>query len=134
MTETEPGPEDLPSDALPSDPEALRLFIREVMAERDAAVARCARLEHLLSVARNAQYGRSSEKLNDDQLRFALEDVEQAVAAVEAEEDRSNPTKSRERAAARRANRGALPEHLPRIVETIAPDDTACPCCQRADA
>ena len=99
------------------------------MAERDAAVARCARLEHLLSVARNAQYGRSSEKLNDDQLRFALEDVERAVAAVEAEENRSNPTKSRERAATRRANRGALPEHLPRIVETIAPDDTACPCC-----
>ena len=130
MTETEHGPDDLPSDALPSDPEALRLFIREVMAERDAAVARCARLEHLLSVARNAQYGRSSEKLNDDQLRFALEDVEQAVAAVESEENRSNPTKSRERAAARRANRGSLPEHLPRIVETIAPDDIACPCCR----
>jgi hypothetical protein len=36
------------------------VLVREVIAERDAAIARCARLEHLLDVARNAQYGRSS--------------------------------------------------------------------------
>jgi transposase len=132
MIETAPGPEDVSPQALPTDPEALRVLVREVIAERDAAIARCARLEHLLDVARNAQYGRSSEKLNDDQLHFALEDVEQAVAALEAEEDKANPKKQRERAAARRGNRGALPEHLPRIVETIAPESTACPCCQAA--
>jgi transposase len=107
MIETAPGPEDFSPQALPTDPEALRVLVREVIAERDAAIARCARLEHLLSVARNAQYGRSSEKLDDDQLRFALEDVEQAVTALEAEEDKANPKKQRERAAARRGNRGA---------------------------
>jgi transposase len=127
MIETVPGPEDFSPQALPTDPEALRVLVRELIAERDAAIAR---LEHLLGVARNAQYGRSSEKLNDDQLRFALEDVEQAVAALEAEEDKANPKTQRERAAARRGNRGALPEHLPRIIETIAPESTACPCCQ----
>jgi transposase len=74
MIETAPGPEDVCPQALPTDPEALRVLVREVIAERDAAIARCARLEHLLDVARNAQYGRSSEKLDDDQLRFALED------------------------------------------------------------
>jgi transposase len=108
------------------------VLVREVIAERDAAIARRPRLEHLLDVARNAQYGRSSEKLNDDQLHFALEDVEQAVAALEAEEDKASPKKQRERAAAKRGNRGALPEHLPRIIETIAPESTACPCCQVA--
>src|SRR5687767_10113524 len=72
MIETTPGPEDRSPRALPTDPEALRVLVREVIAERDAAIARCARLEHLLDVARNAQYGRSSEKLDDDQLRFAL--------------------------------------------------------------
>jgi transposase len=30
----------------------------------------------------------------------------------------------------RRASRGALPAHLPRIEVTLAPEDTACPCCQ----
>ena len=83
-------------------------------------------------MARNAQYGRSSEKLNQDQLELALEDVEQAVAGIEAEEDKESPAKSRERAAKRRANRGALPEHLPRIIETIAPESTVCPCCGEA--
>jgi transposase len=30
----------------------------------------------------------------------------------------------------RKANRGALPAHLPRLHETIAPEDTNCPCCR----
>jgi transposase len=127
MTET--PSKDLP-ERIPSDPEALRAFVLEIMAERDAALARCTKLEHLLRVARDAQYGRSSEKLNADQLAFTLEDVEQAVAAIEAQEDKASPAKSRERAAKRRSNRGALPENLPRIVETIAPEDTRCPCCR----
>ena len=33
-------------------------------------------------------------------------------------------------AAKRRANRGALPVHLPRVDVTIEPDDTNCPCCR----
>ncbi len=129
MMEMAPRPQE-PPEKLPSDPEALRAFVREIIAERDAALARCLKLEHLLRVAQNAQFGRSSEKLNADQLEFTLEDVEQAMAAIEAGEDKDNPSKARERAAERRSNRGALPEHLPRIVETIAPKSTLCPCCQ----
>jgi transposase len=30
----------------------------------------------------------------------------------------------------RRANRGALPKHLPRVEVTIEPEDTNCPCCR----
>jgi len=132
MSGTAPSPDELPPQGIPSDPEGLRAFVLEIVAERDAAVARCARLEHLLRVARNAQYGRSSEKLSPDQLEFTLEDVEQAVAAIEAEEDKTSPAKGCERAQKRRANRGALPEHLPRIVETIPPESTVCPCCGKA--
>jgi transposase len=132
MTETAPSPDDLPPHGIPSDPDVLRAFVLEIIAERDAAIARCAKLEHLLRVARNAQYGRSCEKLSADQFEFALEDVEQAVATLEAEEDKTSPAKGRERAAKRRANRGALPEHLPRIVETIAPENTNCACCGSA--
>jgi transposase len=129
MTEAAPSSDVLPPQGIPSDPKTLRTFVLEIIAERDAAIARCAKLEHLLRVARNAQYGRSSEKLSADQLEFTLEDVEQAVAALEAEEDKTSPAKGRERAAKRRANRGALPEHLPRIVETIVPENTSCACC-----
>ena len=78
---------------------------------------RCARLERLLKLAKDAQFGRSSEKLDADQLQLVLEDIEEAVAALEAAEDRANPRVCEKRTAARRTNRGQLPEHLPRIVE-----------------
>jgi hypothetical protein len=41
------------------------------------AAAHRARLEHFLSVVRNAQYRRSSETTSADQLQLAPEDVEQ---------------------------------------------------------
>jgi transposase len=132
MTETAPSTDNPLPEELPADPQALQALVRELIAERDAVMARCEKLEHLLRVARNAQYGRSSEKLNRDQLELTLEDVEQAIAEIEAGEGKESPAKSRERAAKRRANRGALPEHLPRIVETIAPESTVCPCCGEA--
>ncbi len=132
MIERAPSTDDPLPEELPADPQALQALVRELIAERDAVMARCEKLEHLLRVARNAQYGRSSEKLNRDQLELTLEDVEQAIAGIEAGEDKESPAKSRERAAKRRANRGALPEHLPRIVETIAPESTVCPCCGEA--
>jgi transposase len=128
MIETDDSSNLLPN-TLPADPEALRIFALELIAERNVVVTRCKRLEHLLRVAKHARFGHSSEKLNADQLQLVLEDVDQAVAAIEAEENRDNPAKARERAATRRINRGALPEHLPRVVETIAPADTTCPCC-----
>ena len=40
------------------------------------------------------------------------------------------PSWRRDNAAKRRASRGALPAHLPRIEVTLAPEDTACPCCR----
>ena len=105
---------DLP-DELPSDPAELRVFAA-------ALLDRCARLERLLKLAKDAQFGRSSEKLDADQLQLVLEDIEEAVAALEAAEGRANPRTCEKRTAERRANRGQLPEHLPRIVETLMPD------------
>ncbi|MGY4197829.1 hypothetical protein ACVIM9_007170 [Bradyrhizobium sp. USDA 4520] len=104
---------DLP-DELPSDPAELRAFAA-------ALLDRCARLERLLKLAKDAQFGRSSETLDADQLQLVLEDIEEAVAALEAAEDRVNPRTSEKRAAERRTNRGQLPEHLPRISK---------PCCR----
>jgi len=71
---------------------------------------------------------RSSTRI--DQLTLAFEDIEQTIAATEADDDKKDPAGARERAEKRRANRGALPSHLPRVHVTIEPDDTHCPCCR----
>jgi transposase len=113
---------DLP-DELPSDPVELRAFAAVLL-------DRCARLERLLKLANDARFGRSSEKLDADQLQLVLEDLDGAVAALEAVEDRADPKTCKKRTAERRANRGQLPEHLPRIVETLMPAETCCPSCE----
>ena len=77
------------SDVLPSDPAELRAFAA-------ALLERCARLERLLKLANDTRYGRSSEKLAPDQLQLVLEDIDQAVAALEAMEDRAEPCNPRE--------------------------------------
>jgi hypothetical protein len=43
-------------------------------------VERTEKLLHLLQQLRRARFGRSSEKLDAEQLQLALEDIEQAIA------------------------------------------------------
>jgi transposase len=121
------------TDPLPADAEALRALLRSAFAERDAAIAErdCLaeqndRLRHLLRQLQRAQFGRSSEKLDADQLHLALEDIEQAVARGETEDEKRGAPRPRRRAEAR----PSLPPHLPRVEVVIAPEDTACPCCR----
>jgi transposase len=126
-------------DSLPDDIEGLRAFAIQTITERDAAIAerdeaiaRNDHLRHLLHKANDALYGSKSErlaKLPPDQLNLALEDIEQAIAKNEAIEEKRTPDAPRPH---RKANRGALPAHLPRIHETITPQDTNCPCCRAA--
>jgi len=134
------------TDQLPSDIDALQALVTAARAERDAAIAMCDaaitardhalsqmdRLRHLLRQLQRAQFGRRSEKLDPEQLQLAIEDIEQAVAANEAAEDKKDPAGARQRAEQRRAHRGSLPPHLPHIDVTIAPEDTNCPCCHAA--
>jgi len=124
------------ADQLPTDVAALQALLVAARAERDAAIAerdqvltQNHRLQHLLHQLERMQFGRRSEKLDPDQLQLAFEDVEQAVAATEAADDKHDPVGAREHAEKHRATRGALPAHLPRIHVTIAPEDTNCPCC-----
>jgi transposase len=122
---------------LPTDIEALQALIAAARAERDAAVverdqalSQIDRLRHLLRQLQRAQFGRRSEKLDPEQLLLALEDIEQAVAGNEAADDKKDPAAARRHGDKRRANRGALPAHLPHVDVTIAPEDTNCPCCR----
>jgi transposase len=129
--------------SFPGDITALRALVLTAWAERDAERAEKTRLieerdqlagqndrlRHLIRQLQRMQFGRRSEKLDPDQFNLALEDLEQAIAAGEAEQEKADPALRNARSEKRRAGRGPLPEHLPRVEIVIAPEDTACPCC-----
>jgi len=99
----------------PTDIAELQARLAAAIAERDAAIAerdealsRNDRLLHLLRQLQRMQFGRRSEKLDPDQFALAFEDVEQAVAASEAADDKQNEAAAKSRADKRRASRGAL--------------------------
>jgi transposase len=130
-------------EPLPNDAAALRAMLVEAWAERDAErtekarlAAACDqlagqndRLRHLIRQLQRLQFGRRSEKLDPDQLNLGLEDIEQAIAETEAQQEKADPAFRRARAETRRAGRGSLPEHLPRVEVVIEPENTACTCC-----
>jgi len=125
--------------SLPESVEALRALVLATVAERDAAVierdtllVQNDRLRHLLLKLTRMQFGARSERLPEEQLQLGLEALEQAIAKGDAEAEKQNPELRKDHAAKRRASRGALPAHLPRIEVTLAPEDTACPCCRTA--
>jgi hypothetical protein len=83
------------ANPLPSDIAALQALLAAARAERDAALSerdnalsQIDRLRHLLRQLQRAQFGPGSEKLDGDQLRLALEDIEQRLPAA-----RPRPTK-----------------------------------------
>src|SRR4051812_41476321 len=106
-----PAPEPLPNDIT-----ALRAMLAQAWAERDAEraekaqlAAKCDqlasqndRLRHLIRQLQRLRFGRRSEKLDPDQLNLALEDVEQAVAEIEAQQEKVDPALKRTRAETRR--------------------------------
>jgi transposase len=124
------------TDPPPTDIATLQARIPQARAERDAALAQRDHLMsqndrlHLLHQLQRAKFGRSSERLDPEQPHLASEDIERAIAATEADDDKRGSVRAASRAERRRANRGALPAHLPRVHVTIEPEDTNCPCCQ----
>ena len=108
--------------SLPTDVDALRALVLSITAERDALLEHNERLQHLLLKLKRLQFGRKSERLPEDQRQLALEDLEQAVAQVQAKTEKRDPKLRKQGAAQRRASRGALPAHLPRIEITLTPE------------
>ena len=107
---------------LPDDVTALKALLLAERAQSD-------RLRHLLAQLRRAHFGRKSEKISTDQLNLGLEDIETAVAAEEAELEKTDATLKAANTHKRKANRGHLPAHLPREEVVIEPAAKACPCC-----
>ena len=110
---------------LPDDPHILKAML---IAER----TRAERLELIIKAMQRHRFGRRAETLPEEQLLLGLEEAEQTEAADEASSEAAAPEKRKERAAKRRANRGSLPPHLPRIETVIDVEDKTCPCCSGA--
>ena len=95
------------TDSLPDDAGTLKAML---IAER----VQNERLRQIIKELQRHRFGRRAETLPEDQMLLGLEEVEQIAASGEAESN--GPMRpSGQRSAKRRANRGSLPAHLPRI-------------------
>ena len=115
--------------ALPTDVDALQAMI---LAERAAHATEAERLRQIIKEMQRHRFGRRAETLPIDHLELGLEDVQQTEAADSASVEAADPKHRSEAATRRRANRGKLPDHLPRIETILDIEDKACPCCAGA--
>jgi transposase len=109
--------------ALPDDPATLQAILR-------AALAEIERLQFQLAGLRRNRFGRRSEKLADEAVQQATEDLEQSVAekmaGLEAmAKAKTGPSEGKPP----KRNRGALPSHLSRVELVVDIDDKVCACC-----
>jgi transposase len=123
--------------SLPDNPPTLHLILR-------AALAEIERLELQIAGLQRHRFGRRSERLDDEALQQATEDLEQLLAEQEAKLDAAQSSAEQpaadttaasvrtprpRRSAPAKRNRGALPAHLPRIELLIDIEEKICPCC-----
>ena len=111
------------AEALPDDPDTLKAML---IAERE----RAERLIQIIKDLQRHRFGRRAESLPEDQLLLALEDVEQNEAEAAAGSEVKPSSARAEGARRRRANRGSLPSHLPRVETLVDIADKTCPCCK----
>src|SRR5690606_27017872 len=99
---------------LPDDIAALKAMLIAAEVRDQRKDERIAQLEKLVAAFKQAAFGHRSEKSDPDQFELALEDLETAIAVVQAEEDAEDRS-ARRPAKPRSTNRGSLPKHLPRF-------------------
>ncbi len=90
------------------------------------------RLRLIIKALQRHRFGRRAESLPEDQLLLALEEAEQVEAARDAGTEGSTAAEKSACKAKRRAIRGALPAHLPRVETVVDVESTICPCCSGA--
>lgn len=117
---------------LPDDIDALKAIIRaqqEQIAVQagviDRRETRIIQLERLVADCKRAMFGARSEQTCPAQFELALEDIEAAQEAMHAE-DEADDRQTNGKPRPRKAHRGSLPKHLPRIEEVIEPESATC--------
>src|ERR1051325_5313475 len=96
-----------------------------LLAER----AESERLRQIIKELQRHRFGPRAESLPEEQLQLGLEEVEQVEADGQARIEENVPAERQKRVTRRRANRGALPAHLPRIETLVDVTSKICPGC-----
>ena len=109
-------------EALPDNLDLLKAML---LAER----AESERLRQIIKELQRHRFGRRAESLPEEQLQLGLEEVEQVEADGQAKSEENAPAERQKRVARRRANRGALPAHLPRLETLVEVASKICPGC-----
>lgn len=109
---------------LPSDPELLQRLVRDMASVVESRDGEIERLQAIIKKLQRAQFGRRSERLDADQLALALEDLDSDIARIQ----EGRPVVARS-SGERPAQRGSLPDHLPREDVVLDIGDTICGCC-----
>lgn len=119
---------------LPDDINALKAMVlaaQSLADQQDGVIIRkeerIVQLEKLVADYKRALFGVRSENVCPEQFELALEDIETAQAAIHAE-DEADDRLIKRHPRPRKANRGSLPKHLPRLEEVIEPESTVCGC------
>ena len=116
--------------ALPDDVKMLQQMVRSLAAERTAALAAAQseieRLRLTVQKLQRNQFGRRSERLDDDQLQFGFEDLEADLARAEAK----LPSRAQKPPTSKsQIDRPSLPAALPREDRRLDIEHHTCPCC-----
>jgi transposase len=118
--------------ALPDDVETLHRMVGDLAAaldsERAEARAEIERLRQIVKALQRSRFGRRSERLDDDQLRLGLEDLDADIARAVSGLPPEVPGKEQKPGRAS-CDRPSLPDHLPRQDVTLDIGAGACPCC-----
>lgn len=122
---------DIDLAALPDDVDTLHRMISDLVSARDdertEAQAEIDRLRNLVKTLQRLQFGRRSERLDNDQLQLGLEDLDADIARVEA----ALPEAPGKRSTSERTSGGrlSLPDHLEREDMRLNIESDVCPCC-----
>ncbi len=111
-------------DNLPSELALLLHLVRDMAAVVEHRDGEIERLKLIIKKLQRAQFGCRSERLDDDQLVLALDDLESDIGQIE----ESHPITIAETAGAL-PKRKPLPDHLPREEILLDVPSDACPCC-----
>jgi transposase len=109
---------------LPSDPALLQRLVRDMAAAVESRDGKIERLQSIIKKLQRTQFGRSSERLDPDQLALALEELDADIARIQ----ESRPFVGKP-SAERPSHRKPLPDHLPREDVLVDVDNMIYACC-----
>ena len=120
-------------DSLPTDPATLQQLVRDMAAALGEGQTEIDRLRLIIRQFQRAQFGRSAERLDPNQMAFGLEELESDLARAQARQVVAAPAVPGEHSMTQPSKplyRAPLPVHLPRVETVIpAPHGERCPDC-----